>query len=109
MNIGENIKQRRKALKMSQSQLAEILGVQTSAVSKIERGETTNLKPAQIEALCVLFRCTPSDLYDVRSLQVTSSQPMTADQQKLIAIIPLLDEDQVKLLLDVVKVFHAGL
>lgn len=112
--LSEEVKKRRKALGMAQWELGEVLGVDASAVSKIERGTTTGLKPAQIEALCKLFHCTPSDLFGFDKVQISSSTPLTADQQELLALIPLLNAEEAKALLEVVKAMfgykkHAGL
>lgn len=103
MSLGSNIRRYRKALKLTQTELADKIGVQTSAVSKIERGVTDNLKQRQLETLCRLFSCTPADLYGIETVKVTSSHPLTPEKQRLIALIPILDDDQVNLLLDVVK------
>lgn len=101
--LGENIKKYRKALHLSQAEVGKRLGIQRSAMSKIELGQTTLLKPQQVEALCRLFSCTPADLYGIETVKVTSSHPLTPEKQRLIALIPILDDDQVNLLLDVVK------
>lgn len=107
--FGENIKAYRKANHMSQQQLADYLGIHKTSVSKIERGTTINLKSEHVDKLCKLFRCSPSDLIEVKSIKLTTSHPISPDQQKLISLIPLLDESQVKLLLDVVRAFNAGI
>lgn len=97
-------------MKLTQAELAERIGIQASAVSKIERGVTDNLKQTQLETLCRMFSCTPADLYGIETMKVSSSHPLTPEQQRLIAIIPVLDNDQVALLLDVVKaICNAGL
>lgn len=38
--LGESIKQRRKALRVSQAQLAELAGISVNTLYKIERGQT---------------------------------------------------------------------
>lgn len=112
--IGNEIKRRRKALGLKQWQLGEVIGIDASSVSKIERGETTSLKPAHIEALCKLFHCTPSDLFGLETVKISSSAPLTADQQELLALVPLLNAEEAKALLEMVKAMfgykkHAGL
>ena len=101
--LGAEIKKRRKAFGLKQWELGEVIGVDASAVSKIERGATISLKPAQIKALCDLFHCTPSDLYGIETLQFASSEPLTQDQQELLMLIPMLNAEEAKALLEMVK------
>ena len=109
-NLGENIKRYRKAQRLSQETVGRAIGLNRSSVSKIERGETVNVKPEQIRQLSQLFGCTPTDLIGVSSVKVSSSAPLTPEQQQLIAVIPLLSDDQVSVLLEMVRVMaHASL
>lgn len=62
MTTGERIKNRRTELGMTQSELGARLGMQKSAVSKIERGTVVNLKRDTIAALCIALDCSPSYL-----------------------------------------------
>lgn len=101
--IGENIKAYRKARKLSQQQIGDVIGLQRSAVSKIERGETVNLKASQVDALCKLFHCTPSDLYGIETVTIHGTMPLTAEQEELMTLIPLLNNEQVQVLLQMVK------
>ena len=103
MTIGEEVKRRRKALKLTQYELGERIGLDASAVSKIERGSTQNLKPKQLEQLCQLFGCTPSDLYGLETFTYSSSTLLTTEQQTLITMIPLLTADEAATLLRVAK------
>lgn len=109
MSLGENVKKRRKALGLKQWELGEIMGLDASAVSKIERGETVTLKPSQLQALCSAFGCTPTDLYGIETVELSATTPLTADMKELLSIIPSLDDSQVRLLLDVVRAMHASL
>ena len=103
MTVGENIKKRRKALGMKQWELADILGLNTSSVSKIERGETEYISPAHIEKICQALHCTPSDLYGIQQFKFMSSEPLSDAHQELLTLIPLMTEDEVKALLEVMK------
>ena len=51
MNIGEKIKELRKARGWSQTELGERLGIQKSAVSKYERGAITKFSQEQIKEI----------------------------------------------------------
>lgn len=57
---GTIIKELRKEKKLTQQQLADIVGVQKSAVAKWETGRTKNLKRATVDALAILFGVRPS-------------------------------------------------
>ncbi len=112
--LGDNIKKYRKARKLTQDKIGEIIGINRSSVSKIERGETVDVKPSQIEALCKFFNCSPSDLFGIETFQFASSEPLTADQQELLVLIPMLNAEEAKALLEMVKAMfgykkHAGL
>lgn len=52
--MNERLKHIRKALKLSQSEFGEVIGIQKSAVSKLERGETS-LTNANIKTICREF------------------------------------------------------
>ena len=52
--MDERLKNIRKALKLSQSEFGEVIGIQKSAVSKLERGETS-LTNANIKTICREF------------------------------------------------------
>ena len=108
--LGENIKKYRKALHLSQAEVGKRLGIQRSAMSKIELGQTTLLKPQQVEALCALFNCSPSDLYGIETMKVHATMPLTDDQRRLIGLVPLLTPQQVTAILNMIGAFdNAGL
>ena len=101
--LSENIKTQRKAHKLTQQQLADYLGINKTSISKIERGKTENLKSSHVEKLCKLFGCTPADLYGIESFTYSSSALLSAEQQELLALIPLLNAEEAKALLEMVK------
>lgn len=51
MTIGERIAQRRKEKHMTLKELGDAIGVETSAVSKYEKGRVPNIPPKRIEAI----------------------------------------------------------
>jgi transcriptional regulator with XRE-family HTH domain len=61
-NVAVKIKQLREQSGLNQSQIAKILGVDQSFISKCENGER-QYNIDSIEKLCNLFGCTISDLY----------------------------------------------
>lgn len=64
MTVGEKIKERRKALGLTQTELGERLGVQKNAVSKWETGRVDDIPGSKIRAMAALFGVTPSYLID---------------------------------------------
>lgn len=63
MKLGENIREKRKALKLSQEYIAEQLGVSRQAVSKWETGQTEPTAKNLVE-LAQLFGVTVSELIE---------------------------------------------
>ena len=55
MTIGEKIKKHRKAMKMTQTELGERLGVQKNAVSKWETGRVEDIPTGKIRQMAELF------------------------------------------------------
>lgn len=64
MTVGEKIKEQRKALGLTQTELGEKLGVQKNAVSKWETGRVDDIPGSKIRAMAELFGVTPSYLID---------------------------------------------
>lgn len=64
MSIGEKIKQLRKGLGLTQTELGDRLGVKKNAVSKWECGRVEDIPTSTIKALANLFNVPPSYLID---------------------------------------------
>lgn len=60
--IGENIKTLREMRGLSQSDLAEIVGVKPAAISKYEQGRVPNIPPKRIEQIAKALGVTPNVL-----------------------------------------------
>ena len=60
MTMGDRIRYLRKQSKMTQADLARVLGVGRSAVLKYEKGQVENLPKATIEKIAAVFGVTPS-------------------------------------------------
>lgn len=60
MDIANRVREQRKALSLTQYQLAEQVGVAQNSIQKLESGETKN--PRNIEALARALKCTPEYL-----------------------------------------------
>lgn len=62
MTMGEYIKQLRESKGMTQKELGELVGVNTAAVNKWEKGRVVNIKRETIERLAKVFDILPSQL-----------------------------------------------
>lgn len=60
LNTGEKIKELRKKAKLTQQQLADILGVKKASIQKYESGSVANLKKDTIEILAEVFSVSPT-------------------------------------------------
>lgn len=63
MTMGDIIYTRRKALKMTQEELGQKIGVQKSAIRKYEKGSVENLKTDTIQKLCLALEISPNTLF----------------------------------------------
>lgn len=70
MTVGEKIKEQRKNLGLTQTELGEKLGVQKNAVSKWETGRVDDIPGSKIKAMAALFGVTPSYLIDDEAVTV---------------------------------------
>lgn len=80
MGMAERIKSRRLALKMTQEELAEKLGVQKSAIAKYENGRVRNIKRSMIEKMSDVLECDPAWL-----MALDNSEPSVEQQLMKIA------------------------
>ena len=62
MNVGERIKQRRKALKMSADELAESVGVSRSTIFRYEKGDIEKVGPEVLKKIADKLNVSPGDL-----------------------------------------------
>lgn len=61
MNIGQNIKEKRLALNMSQKELADLVQVKQSMICQIERGTKAPSLPLSVE-IAKALQCHVGDL-----------------------------------------------
>ncbi len=86
MTMGETIKYHRKRLGLTQEELGKRLNpvVQTSGITKWEKGRVENIKRSHIEQLAELFDIKPSDLMCFDSVYDT---PKLAEEVKTLEMI----------------------
>ena len=64
MSVGVKIKEYRKKMGLTQTELGEMLGVQKNAVSKWECGRVEDIPCAKIKAMATIFGVSASYLID---------------------------------------------
>lgn len=91
MNFGEKVKVRRKELSMTQTELADAVGITQQTVFNIEKG--TNKGSKYIVKMAEALRVTPDWLHDEAMVE-TSEQVgiLSADEKILIINYRLLDQ-----------------
>ena len=62
MGMAERIKERRKAMGYTQTELGEKLGLQASAIAKYENGRVKNMKRSVIANMAKVLECYPTYL-----------------------------------------------
>ena len=62
MGMAERIKERRKAMGYTQTELGEKLGLQASAIAKYENGRVKNMKRSVIANMAKVLECSPTYL-----------------------------------------------
>lgn len=64
MGMAERIKERRKVMGYTQTELGEKLGLQASAIAKYENGRVENIKRSIIADMARVLECSPCYLLD---------------------------------------------
>lgn len=64
MGMAERIKERRKVMGYTQTELGEKLGLQASAIAKYENGRVENIKRSIISDMARVLECSPCYLLD---------------------------------------------
>ncbi len=64
MGMAERIKERRKSMGYTQTELGEKLGLQASAIAKYENGRVENIKRSIIADMAKVLECSPCYLLD---------------------------------------------
>lgn len=81
MTTGERIKQARKAAGMTQTELADKIGVKFAAIHKYENGLIVNLKRETIAALAAALNVSPAWLMCMDD-EAEDKQPPTEEEVK---------------------------
>lgn len=73
MGMAERIKERRKAMGYTQTELGEKLGLQASAIAKYENGRVKNMKRSVIANMANILECSPTYLMGLEHEEKTIS------------------------------------
>lgn len=94
MTTGARIRQARKAAGLTQTQLADRIGVKYSAIHKYETGLIVNLKRETIAALAEALDVKPSWLMcmDDEPQQTDDLSQLSDDEQRLVLLYRRADE-----------------
>lgn len=99
--MSSRIRTCRKQLGMTQTELADKLGIQNSAVAKYENGRVSNIKRSTIQKMAEIFGVSPVWLMGIEDKSANLSQ----NQQDLIDKIALLDDSKVATLLELCNLY----
>lgn len=105
--MGKRVRALRKTLGLTQVQLAKAVGVAQSAVSDIERGDTSKVMGGTLSALCTALRTNPEWLLNGRGLPAPAVNT-TIDEGELLALFRALPAAQRSALLTVARSMQAG-
>lgn len=99
MNLSDNIRAARKALKMSQDELADAIGANRVTISRYETGSYLPSVPA-LEKLAKALNMTPSQL--TGGANPTTETPKTVEAQIVSAGMDKLPKEQREMILNMV-------
>lgn len=68
MGMAERIKERRKEMGYTQTELGKKLGLQASAIAKYENGRVKNMKRSVIENMAKILECSPTYLMGLENI-----------------------------------------
>ena len=91
--IGQSIRARRRALRLTQSALSEMVGVTPSFLGHIERG-TRVMSVETLMALCPALGCTPNDLLGVEAPPAAAPEPEEVSVPQLLRVMADLLESK---------------
>jgi len=107
--VGSNIRQRRRALKVSQEALAEAVGVTFQQVQKYERG-ANRVSASCLFEICRALKCHPADLMPAPDWYRDGKAPeWMADARALHTLHPRLLKTLAALPEDNLRLLAAGL
>ncbi len=83
MGMAERIKERRKIMGYTQTELGEKIGLQASAIAKYENGRVENIKRSTIANMAKVLECSPSYLMGLDNTSSTIGIKIKECREKL--------------------------
>lgn len=103
MTIGQRIKQRREALKMSQEELAQKIGYKSrSSINKIEL-DLYNLKQSKIKAIADALQTTPSYIMGWEEEKNPTPDIEDGKYMEFMRLFKQLPESEQQIVIDLIK------
>ncbi len=97
MNIGQRIKQIRKANKITQDDLAEKIGTTKQTIYKYENGIITNIPSTKIELIAKTLNVTPDYLMG------WDEEKQSTNIDRLLDIVKIMSDKEIQNLIDYAK------
>lgn len=104
MKAGDKIRRARKAKKMTQTELGELLGVDKSTIARYEGGGITNLKRSTLKRIAAILDISPAELVgDYKKEKPVEDDGLSKGMRELIEFAKKVPEDRVQLALKLMK------
>ena len=95
--IGQKIKQKRKALNLTQLQLAEKVELTESSISRYESGKIATMPTSTVNKICKVLKIEPAELLGIT--------PETSFEYDLKEVLSLIDDLPLNYKKDILEVF----
>ena len=96
--IGSKIKQKRKALSLTQLELADKVGLTESSISRYESGKIATMPTSTVNKICKVLNIEPAEL-----LGITPETSFEYDLKDILGLIDDLPSDFKKEILEQIK------
>lgn len=96
--IGSKIKQKRKSLNLTQSALAEMVGLTESSISRYEAGKISTMPTSTVNRICDVLNIAPAEL-----LGLTPEKSFEYDLKEILRLLDGLPPDVTDNLLQSLK------
>lgn len=109
MDMGERIKELRKAKGYTQQDLARKLGLKDSAIAKYENGRVENIKRNVIAQMAEILDCSPTYLMGFDSGEQTNTDFVVSDDEKQLIIDYRNSDGETRSMIDRLLVYSNAL
>ena len=103
MTLNSNLKDRRKELGLSQAEVAKIVGVSESTISRWETGDIANMKRSYIAAYAKALQLSPADIMGMEALSPSAEEIVNGDPELTELLERVRDDPNYRMLFSVTK------